>query len=70
VFLFRICVIFLFLFRNSRNEADGETLTVVFHAILSKKFTFDDGAVIVIRGDKPVFAGGWHEGGVPIYVEG
>jgi hypothetical protein len=52
------------------NEADREILTVVFHAILSKQFKLGTGTEIVIRGDKPVFAGGWHEGGVPIYVEG
>ena len=66
--LFHICTIFLFTFRNLINEADGETLTVVFHAILSKKFELDDGTTIVIRGDEPVFTG-WEEGGVPIDAE-
>jgi hypothetical protein len=56
---------FLFTFRNLINEADGENLTVVFHAILSK---LDDGTTIVIRGDEPVFTG-WYEGGVPIDAE-
>ncbi|CAB4006991.1 Hypothetical predicted protein [Paramuricea clavata] len=55
--------------RSSINNADGKTLTVVFHAILSKKFELGD-RIIVIRGDEPVFAGGWDGRGVPVIQEG
>jgi hypothetical protein len=62
-------MIFVYIFRNSINKADEKTLTVVFHAILSKKFKLDGGTV-VIRGGQPVFADGWSNGGVPITTEG
>jgi hypothetical protein len=69
-FGFCICIIFLFIFRNSINKADEKTLTVVFHAILSTKFSLDDVMKVVIRGDQPVFADDWNEGGVPVTTEG
>ena len=47
-----------------------KTMTIVFHAILSKNFTFDGERKIVIRGEEPIFAGGWKQSNVPVYVEG
>jgi hypothetical protein len=64
-----ICIIFVYIFRNSINKAGEKTLTVVFHAILSKKFKLDGGTKVVIRGDQPIFADDWNEGGVPITTE-
>ncbi|CAB4014622.1 Hypothetical predicted protein, partial [Paramuricea clavata] len=51
---------------NSASNDSQNTLTVVFHAILSNKFKLEDGTKIVIRGDEPLFAGGWNKGGVPV----
>ena len=59
--------ILLEIFRSSA-KTDEKVLTVVFHAILSDKFKFDDEMRIVIRGDKPVF-GGWNEGGILVKTE-
>ena len=59
-----MAIIFL-LFRNPKKN----TLTIIFHAILSKNFNFDDGKKIVIRGEEPVFTGGWKESNVPVLIE-
>lgn len=55
-------------FRSSTNNVVEKVLTIVFHAILSDKFKFDDEMRIVIRGDEPVF-GGWDKGGIPLETE-
>lgn len=55
-------------FRTSTNGEDTKKLTVVFYAILSDKFDFDDKSKIVIRGQEPVFLG-WNKGGVPLKTE-
>jgi hypothetical protein len=57
------------MFSNSGNQPAQKTLTVVFHAILSNKFKRDDDTKIVIRGQQPIFADGWKEGGVRITTE-
>ena len=52
-----------------RSGDEKETLTVVFHAILSEKFgKLDDGAKIVIRGEPPVFEG-WNKDSVVFVTE-
>lgn len=52
------------MFRNSTiGENKQETITVIFHAILSDKFKLDDMPKIVIRGEDPVFKG-WNKDGV------
>ena len=58
------------MFRNlQKRDDEKETLTVVFHAILSDKFgKLDDGTKIVIRGEDPVF-NGWNKGGVALVTE-
>ena len=67
--LFNLLIFLLYLFRNSRNSDDKkETLTVVFHAILSDKFDFDDETKVVIRGQDPVFHG-WEENSVVLKTE-
>ena len=55
------------MFRNVRQkDVQEETITVVFHAILSEKFgKLDDGTKIVIRGQGPIFEG-WDKGGVAL----
>ena len=55
------------MFRSvQQKDVQGETITVVFHAILSEKFgKLDGGTKIVIRGDEPVFEG-WNKGGVSL----
>ena len=50
------------------NDEKNETITVVFHAILSDKFKLDDITKIVIRGEDPVFEG-WSKGGVVLEKE-
>ena len=52
---------FFFKCRNPTNNVGEKTLTIVFHAILSKNFNFDDGKKIVICGEEPIFAGGWEK---------
>ena len=52
------------MFRNSTvNESQQETITVIFHAIVSEKFKLDDVTKFVIRGEDPVFKG-WNKDGV------
>ena len=52
-----------------RSGDEKETLTVVFHAILSEKFgKLDDGTKIVIRGESPVFEG-WNKDSVVFVTE-
>ena len=55
------------MFRNAQQtHVQEETITVVFHAILSEKFgKLDDETRIVIRGEGPVFEG-WNKGGVAL----
>jgi hypothetical protein len=57
---------FPFIFSNSTINSAEKTLTVVFHAILSKEFKRDEDTKIVIRGKQPIFPDDWHEGGVPV----
>ncbi len=61
-------VIFLYIFRSSTKKSDHDTLTVVFHAILSDKFKWDDSCTVVIRGEKPIFRG-WDSDGVHMSAE-
>lgn len=59
----------LHVFRDLNVKDDKkETITVVFHAILSDKFKLDDVTKIVIRGEDPVFEG-WNKGGVVLEKE-
>lgn len=52
-----------------RSGDEKETLTVVFHAILSEKFgKLDDGTKIVIRGENPVFDG-WSKDSVTVVID-
>ena len=49
----------LFSTHHSRHQKhrDEETFTVVFHALLSDKFKWDENKKIIIRGEEPVFYG-------------
>ena len=68
----------LHIFRNSHDKttknddktsnADEKSLIVVFHAILSNKFDWDNDTKIVIRGQAPVFYG-WDKDGVHFSTE-
>jgi hypothetical protein len=68
----------LHIFRNSDDKttknddktsnADEKSLIVVFHAILSNKFDWDNDTKIVIRGQAPVFYG-WDKDGVHFSTE-
>ena len=60
---------FLYIFRTPINIVDEKALTVVFHAILSKRFDLDVVKKIVIRGEGPIFKGTWEKGGVPVTME-
>ena len=51
-----------------RSGDEKETLTVVFHAILSEKFGKLDGTKIVIRGEPPVFED-WDKDSVVVVTE-
>ncbi|CAB4021187.1 Hypothetical predicted protein [Paramuricea clavata] len=54
--------------KHPTDSVDEQSLTVVFHAILSDKFKLDEGMNIVIRGDSPVFDG-WNKGGVDVTTQ-
>ncbi len=62
--------IFFYIFRSSTKNSDHDTLTVVFHAILSNEFKWDDDSKVVIRGQEPIFPG-WNSDsdGVHMSVE-
>ena len=62
-------IFLLHIFRNLNvKDEKKETITVVFHAILSDKFKLDDVTKIVIRGEDPVFEG-WDKGGIVLEKE-
>ena len=61
--------LFFFIFRNTAMNMSEKTITIVFHAILSKSFNFDDGKRIVIRGEEPIFVGDWKNSNVPVVIE-
>ena len=65
-----IANITFFIFSHPAKNVGEKTLTIVFHAILSKNFLFDDGMKIVIRGDEPIFKGGWERCNIPVNIEG
>jgi hypothetical protein len=60
---------FLYILRVPDINVNEKTLTIVFHAILSKNFTVHEGEKIVIRGENPIFAGGWERSIVPVTIE-
>ena len=68
---FLVFKVYKYFFRSSDDEkTDSEkTFTVIFHAMLSNKFKWDDYTQVEIRGSEPVF-NGWKNTGLLVTSEG